>query len=291
MIQYANHHTQTQVRQMWKTVFGDSDAYMDIYFREKYRNEHTLVYLVNDEAVASLQMLPYSFTFCDKEIPAAYISGACTLPEARKKGYMEQLLLKSFEEMAKNNVPLSILVPQEAWLLRFYEKYGYTQTFDAGDEDLPSLKTLLHKHLQDTQEAYREFNVQFRTKDMTVQKTINDFRTIVEEAQLFHFPPKKNLGGMARIIDAKRLLTIFAQKYPHSSFSTRVFDGQLKKNNATFVISNSEVMETSSVVEPTTHTDIRKLTRLLFGYHTSNEEESIRSLFPEKTPQMNYMLE
>ena len=36
MIRYADLNTRASVRQMWKTVFGDDDAYMDIYFREKY---------------------------------------------------------------------------------------------------------------------------------------------------------------------------------------------------------------------------------------------------------------
>jgi predicted acetyltransferase len=218
MIQYANQHIAPQIRQMWKTVFGDSDAYMDIYFREKYRNERTLVYMEGDKAMASLQMLPYRFTFCDVEIPVAYISGAATLPEARKKGYMQQLLLKSFDEMAKNGVPLSILVPQEEWLLTFYEKYGYVQTFDAGVEELPSLKTLLDKNKGDEKAVYGEFDAQFRTKDMTVQKTFDDFRTIVEEAQLFNFPTKKNLIGMARVIDAERLLTNFKKRYHQTGF-------------------------------------------------------------------------
>ena len=280
MITYANLHTASQVRQMWKTVFGDSDAYMDIYFREKYQNHRTLVYMENEKAVASLQMLPYQFTFCDVEIPVAYISGVATLPEARKKGYMQQLLLQSFKEMEKNNVPLSILVPQEEWLLKFYEKYGYAQTFDEGVEELPSLKTLLG----DEKEAYPKFDTQFRTKDMTVQKTFDDFRAIVEEARLFDFPPKKNLIGMARIIDAEMLLSLFAKKYPQTSFSVSVSDEIVEKNNTTFVIGSEKN-------EPVFQVDIRKLTQLLFGYHTSKEEASFRSLFPEKTPQMNFMLE
>jgi len=291
MITYATPEIQSQIRQMWKTVFGDSDAYMDIYFRYNYRNERTLVYMENEKAVASLQMLPYQFTFCDTEIPVAYISGAATLPEARKKGYMQQLLLKSFDEMAKNGIPLSILVPQEEWLLKFYEKYGYVQTFDAGVEELPSLKTLLDKHKSDEKTAYSEFDAQFRTKDMTVQKTFDDFRAIVEEAQLFNFPPKKNLIGMARIIDAERLLSIFAARYHRDEFSICVFDEILGKNNATFVIDNDKLRKNAPFLEPVFDVDIRKLTQLLFGYHTSKEEAPFRSLFPEKTPQMNFMLE
>ena len=291
MITYANEHTAPQICQMWKTVFGDSDAYIDLYFREKYKNEQTLLYEENGKVVASLQMLPYQFTFCQMEIPIAYISGAGTLPEARKKGYMQQLLIRSFDEMAKNRVSLSILVPQENWLLYFYEKYGYAQTFDEGSSQQVDLRTLLELNNGDEKAAFRKFDALFRSKDMTVQKTFNDFRVIVEEAQLFNFPPKTNLNGMARIINAETLLSIFAKKYNHLRFSVQLFDPIIEINNATFTIDKGNVEKNALLLEPVIEIEIRKLTQLLFGYHTSKEKTPLRCLFPEKVPQMNFMLE
>lgn len=291
MIQYADTSVENQVRQMWKTVFGDDDAYMDIYFRHKYRNHRTLVYMEADKAMASLQMLPYCFTFCDTEIPVAYISGVSTLPEARKKGYMRWLLLQSFYEMAKAGIALALLVPQEAWLLRFYDNYGFAQTFDAGVEELPSLKTLLDTSVQKKENAYRAFDTWFRGKDMTVQKTFDDFCAIVEEAALFGFPPKKNLIGMARIVNAETLLSIFAEKYPQKQFSVCVGDEIVKNNAATFTVDGARVVKNAHLVQPAFHADIRELTQLLLGYHTSRKETTFRSLFPEKMPQMNFMLE
>jgi len=67
MIQFADDRTKQQVWDMWKTVFGDPDDYMEIYFRYKYRNENTLLYIEDGKAVSSLQMLPYQFTFCGTE--------------------------------------------------------------------------------------------------------------------------------------------------------------------------------------------------------------------------------
>ena len=87
MIRYADDTNKQQVYDMWKTVFGDPDEYMEIYFREKYRNENTLIYMKDGKAVSSLQLLSYQFTFCEKEIPVIYLSGVSTLPEYRGKGY------------------------------------------------------------------------------------------------------------------------------------------------------------------------------------------------------------
>lgn len=291
MIQYANIHTRADVRQMWKTVFGDCDEYMDIYFREKYADERTLIYLENEKPVASLQMLPYNFTFCGTEIEIAYMSGVCTLPEARKKGYMHQLLLASFDEMHKRKISVTLLVPQDEWLLKFYDKYGFAQTFSAGNEKLPSLKLLTEQFPGDLHAAYREFNTWFRQKDMTVQKTFDDFRAIVEEAALFDFPDKHNLIGMARIIDVEALLCIFATRYEQKTFSVVITDEQMEHNNATFSVSAGTVKRNDNSAESILQCNIREITQWLFGYRTSQMQQPLQTIFPEKKPQMNFMLE
>lgn len=291
MIRYADIESRADVRRMWKTVFGDCDEYMDIYFREKYADERTLIYWENDKPVASLQLLPYDFTFCGTEIPIAYFSGVCTLPEARRKGYMNQLIIAALKEMHKKEIPLTLLVPQEEWLLNFYRKYGFAQTFDKGDEDLPSLEKLLKRFPNDLHAAYREFNTWFRQADVTVQKSFDDFRTIVEEAALFQFPTKRNLPGMARVIDAQALLTTFAQRYENKEFSITVTDELLEHNNASFSISSGQCVKNGKQSNLHFRADIGTLAQLLLGYHTSEREAPLSSIFPEKTPQMHFMLE
>ncbi len=224
MIRFADKTTRLQVWKMWKTVFGDPDDYMELYFRHKYRDENSLLYMEDGRAVASLQMLPYLFTFCGTEIPVFYLSGVATLPTYRKRGYVRQLLMRSFEEAVRRDAPLMLLVPQEAWLLQFYGRYGFVQAFDAGVEELPSLKELTGRYPGDLHAAFREFNTLFRQKDMTVQKSFDDFRAIVEEAALFDFPAKRNLMGMARVINAAKLLSLFAARYERKSFSIEVQD-------------------------------------------------------------------
>jgi predicted acetyltransferase len=283
MIRFADETTQQQVQEMWKTVFGDPDDYMRIYFLHKYRNENTLLYIDEGKVVASLQMLPYRFTFCGTEIPVIYLSGVSTLPEYRKRGYVRQLLMRSFGEAARRHVPLMLLVPQEEWLLGFYERYGFAQTFDAGGSELPSLKELTAKYPGDLHAAFREFNALFRQKDMTVQKSFGDFCAIVEEAALYDFPPVKNLTGMARVIDAGRLLSLFAARYERHAFSIRLCDELIKENNALFT--------SFAAAGPTLTAGVRQLAQLLLGYHTSQKPEPFSTLFPEKQPQMHFMLE
>lgn len=276
---------------MWKTCFGDCNAYMKLYFREKYRPENTLLYIDNGKAVASLQMLPFGFTFHEAKIPVAYFSGLCTLPQAQKKGFMSALIKEAFIELAKRDIALALLVPQEEWLLKFYDKFGFAQTFDAGKEALFSLKELLEKHVQKIDEAYSDFDSRFRNKEMTVQKTFDDFRTIVEEAKIFNFPPKKNLMAMARVINAEQLLEFFAIRHSEKVFSVSIKDTILMQNNDGFIVQMGRVIKHPSHSTNFIEVDIRMLAQLLLGYQTSQKKEPLRWLFPEKVPCINFMLE
>jgi len=291
MIQFADDTTRQDVWNMWKSCFHDPDDYMEIYFRHKYRNENTLLYMDEGRAVASLQMLHYDFTFCGALIPVIYLSGVCTLPEARRRGYTRQLLQRSFEEAHKRDVPLMLLVPQESWLLPFYGQYGFAQTFDPGTEPLPSLQKLIDVVPGDLPAAFRAFSTRYRRQDMTVQKSFDDFSAMVEEASLYGFPPKKSLTGMARVIDAERLLSLFAGHYVGKSFSVVVQDPLLKENNGSFTASGGKVVRDGTLVSPAFNTRIDELASLLLGYHTAGKPEPLRTIFPEKIPQMHFMLE
>lgn len=296
MIRLADNSSKKAVWDMWKTCFGDSDDYMEVYFRDKYRPENTLLFLEEErgEEVASLQMLPYGFTFHGEEIPILYLSGVCTLPEHRHRGYTRALLTEGFNVAIRRDVPLMLLVPQERWLLELYAKYGFAQAFDPGEEELPSLKQIVEEHPGDMEEAYRVFDRHYRSRDMTVQKSLEDFQSIVAEGALFDFPPKRNLIGMARVIDAEGLLSLFAKRNREASFMMEVTDQLIAQNNRTFVVKGGEVSVAKGETNEnnvTFNVDAGELAQLLLGYHTLAKGEPYSMVFPEKTPQMNFMME
>lgn len=290
MIQYITPNTRSQILDMWKICFGDSQPYFDIYFRERYSDENTLAYLEGSKVVASLQLLYYNFTFGNTEIPIAYISGACTLPQARKKGYMAELLKHTFHEIHTKDIPLSLLVPEEEWLLQFYNKYGYAQTFDAGQK-LPSLDELMKKHSNNLLSAYQEFDNIFRDQEMTVQKTFDDFRIVVEESAGYNHPIKKSLTGMTRVIDARKMLRLFAEKYPNKKFSIEVTDDILQHNNFIFSIYNGQMADTDTKLSTHLKLNIAQLAQGLLGYHTSENEDLFKNVFPQHQPQIHFMME
>ncbi len=291
MIKFATDETKQQVWDIWKTVFGDPNNYMEVYFRTKYKNENTLLYFEGDKAVASLQLLPYNFTFYGAEIPVLYLSGVSTLSDYRKKGYMQELMVRSLEVAHERGYALMLLIPQEEWLLKFYDKYGFIQTFEAGEKNLTLLGDMKGLMEQDMQAAYSKFDAAFRHQNMTVQKTFEEFIAIVDEAKLFDYPVKGSTLGMARVLDAERLLSLFAQQYPDKEFSMDVEDELLSHNNKLWTVANGRVEEGVSKKESTLNIDVRLLAQLLLGFHTSKLDAPLSVLFPEQKPQMHYMME
>jgi predicted acetyltransferase len=291
MIRFANEQTAPLVRRMWKICFEDTDEFLDILFARKYKDENTLIYFEERKAVASLQMLPYTISFYRCEIPFAYLTGLCTLPGYREKGYMSLLIREAHRILAERNIPLSILIPAEEWLYGFYEKYGYEQVFDKGDELIP-LRQILDTYSGDIHKAYKAFDELFRSRDFCVRKSEKDFEAIAEEYRLDGYPEKRNLAGMACMIDIWALLDLYAKDNRSKKFSIKVTDTFIKKGSQSFLIDRGEVdviLKTDTAFD--IETDIRLLCRLLFGYKTGELEDKYRQFFGEHRPVMNLMLE
>ena len=273
MIRFADSKDKPAIRQMWKLCFDDSEEFMDLYFREKYKSENTLVYSCDEKIVSSLQMLPYTITFYGKKIPFYYLSGLCTLPEYRSKGFMKRLIEAAHHEMKKRKIPLAVLIPAEKELFHFYEQFGYEQVFEA-DEKLIPLKKILTEH-PIIEDAYTVFDLNFQQKDFCVQKTMDDFKTIVDEYKIDGCPPKTNLSGMARIIDAEYLFNLYKESVSASGLKLSLLN----------------LGELSSIKSNELKADVRILCRLLFGFKTKELDENFQLLFPERQPIMNLMLE
>jgi predicted acetyltransferase len=279
MIKFSDKNTEPAIRQMWKDCFDDTDKFVNFYFEKKYTHENTLVYFEENKPVASLQMLPYTITFYGAEIPVSYFSGLCTLPEYRKRGYMEKLILESFQVLNERKIPLAALIPAEDWLYDYYRRFEFEKVFDS-DKNIIPLPSILELYKENKQSAYTLFDNWFRNKDFCIQKNFNDFDTIMQEYICDGCPDKHNLDGMARIINANLLSGLFQRKNKEL-FSLKITDSQIKNNNIS--------LNLEAEIQPH-EIDIKLYTRLLFGYHT-NELENYKNIFPQHQPVMNLMLE
>lgn len=111
-----------EVRAMWEICFPeDSARYVSFYFDTIYSPENTIGLFENEQLVASLQLLPRTIRIRNKPIDTYFIVGACTLPQARKKGYMRELLQYAFA-LSSSQTPVSVLYP---FRYSFYRAMDY----------------------------------------------------------------------------------------------------------------------------------------------------------------------
>ena len=180
-----------QVMELWRRCFHDTDEFIRFYFDHKYSDENSLVYEENGKALSALQMLPYPMSWKDTLIQTSYISGACTLQEARNRGIMTMLLKTAFQEMYKHNIFLTTLIPAEDWLFDYYANQGYTTVFEYTLQSYqPDTAAVISGLEINAPESYNEqfvrnlsgyFGQNMRKRPCCIQHPLDDFLTIVQD--------------------------------------------------------------------------------------------------------------
>lgn len=128
-IRYAKPEDFLQIKDLWDISFPEEPIFNTWFFNEIYENQNTLLYCLDEEVCAMLQMFPYELKVGEKVYPIHYIYGASTHPAHRKRGFMHQLLQYACQEGALRGDIASVLIPQEKWLFALYGKYGYRPAF------------------------------------------------------------------------------------------------------------------------------------------------------------------
>jgi predicted acetyltransferase len=181
-----------QIINLWKTVFGDSDKFIRLYFKRVYKDENALAIEKNGRVVSALQMLPYTMTFCGEEISVAYISGACTLPSEQGKGLMSNLLQNAFDEMRERKTAVSVLIPAEKWLFNYYRTRGYTEIFEyslkiytRNEYVIPEPGRLAVQQKKDPDNAlYAYFDRKLRERPLGILHSYEDFAVILKDLEI-----------------------------------------------------------------------------------------------------------
>lgn len=296
-----------QVKALWKLCFEDSEEFVEMYFKLRYKNEVNVAIQSGDEVISALQMLPYPMTFCGETVQTSYISGACTHPDFRSKGVMRELLSQSFARMLRNGVQFSTLIPAEPWLFDYYKHMGYASVFQYSvkemtlPEFIPSKEITVNVVSEPQDEVYSYLNKKLSERPCCIQHSAEDFQVIMadlpisrgnlfvarqaneirgvaiiykgenciiinellaedkdtEYSLLFAIkqytgcnhiiqllPPDKELPqhslGMARIINAKEVLQIYASAFPEDEMQLEVSDKQLSVNNGYYYLSDGK---------------------------------------------------
>ena len=308
-----------QVKALWKICFDDSEEFVEMYFRLRYKTEVNVAIQSGDEVISALQMLPYPMTFGGETVQTSYISGACTHPDFRSKGVMRELLSQSFARMLRNGVHFSTLIPAEPWLFDYYARMGYASVFKYSTKEIvlpefiPAKEIAVSVVPEFQEEIYSYLNKKLSERACCIQHTLEDFQVImtdlaisggylfvarqedeikgvtiiykgdkhiiinelcaedkdVEYSLLYAIrqhtgykcmvqllPPEDQQPqhplGMARIINAKEVLQIYAAAFPEDEMQLELSDKQLSVNNGYYYLCKGKCMYSTERL-PGTH--------------------------------------
>jgi len=121
----ADYPTPEQVsglRDLWKTAFGDSDAFLDCFFDTAFAYDRCRCIAVDGQIAAAL----YWFDCRCEGAPMAYLYAVATAPAFRGKGLCRRLMADTHDHLRGLGYAGSILVPGESGLFAMYEKMGYS---------------------------------------------------------------------------------------------------------------------------------------------------------------------
>ncbi len=110
-----------ELKALWKEAFGDTDRFIDAFFRSAFSEERSLCAIEEDSVAAALYF--FDCEFGGKKI--AYLYAIATKKEYRGRGYCSTLMEHTHKELKKLGYVGAILVPANKDLFAFYERLGY----------------------------------------------------------------------------------------------------------------------------------------------------------------------
>ena len=125
MIREATEEDIPQLKQLFKVCFGDTDAFLDLFFSEYFQTTTCMVALRDQRIVSMLFLCPAKMK-AEESLRRIYYVYACgTLPEYRRLGIMDQLLQVSHALAKQEDVWGLLLVPANDHLSAYYARLGF----------------------------------------------------------------------------------------------------------------------------------------------------------------------
>ena len=111
----------SQLRQLWKEAFGDTDAFLDIFFSAAFAPERCRCVLADGTVAAAL----YWFSCQSDGQPLAYLYAVATSQKFRGQGLCRQLMADTHTHLESLGYAGAILVPGDPGLREMYHAMGY----------------------------------------------------------------------------------------------------------------------------------------------------------------------
>ena len=159
-----------KLRLLWKKAFGDTDAFLDVFFSTAYAQDHCRCIREGEAVSAALYWL-------DMDLQGqkfAYIYAVATDPECRGRGLCRKLMDDTAAVLTGQGYDGAILVPQDEGLRVMYGKMGYLPATNLNEGICAASTPCFVEEL--TPEDYAARRTQFLPEgSMTLGNTALDF--------------------------------------------------------------------------------------------------------------------
>ena len=111
-------------KKLWLECFPeDGDDFVELYYSNRTKPEYALgAFDAMGEPVAMLHMIPVDMRFGERTERVCLVSGVCTKPGLRRRGYCARLFEEAFAIMKERGFAATVLQP---FRVGFYERFGY----------------------------------------------------------------------------------------------------------------------------------------------------------------------
>ena len=188
IVKTAENYSVSELKMLWKTVFGDTDEYISLFFNSKFKPENT--FIIEDNGLKSM-----AFVVEEKIVGyrCAYICAVATDSRYRGMGYSSDVMNYMLNTLEKRGYDMAFLIPASGSLFGFYEKYGF------GNLSYLKKRTILKSNIISDEEFSEEYDY----------KKLNRFYTEYFEAAL----PERDEKSFRAIYDCYGNVRIYKSGY------------------------------------------------------------------------------
>lgn len=112
---------------LWHNVFGDSEDYIRLFFKEAYYDGECFGEVIDGEVVSAFYLLKCSVRYAGKVYRGRYLYAAATVPEYRGKGLMSKLIREATAYCRQSGLDFIALVPAGDSLYDYYGRFGFCE--------------------------------------------------------------------------------------------------------------------------------------------------------------------
>lgn len=108
IVRMATNDDKDGIKKLWKTVFDDSDNFINWFFENRYQKAYATCLIFDGKVASCMQSNPFNLRIRERVIESAMLAGVSTYEDYRGKGFMGYVFKEHMKQLRDAGV---VLVP------------------------------------------------------------------------------------------------------------------------------------------------------------------------------------